>query len=69
MNNEDLCGFDRPDSPTGGMTCLFTGKTYSELDVFNIGSDNAEQWEPFINEQAYYNWMEKQGRKLPALQA
>ena len=52
-----------------GNTCLLTGRTYSELDFFNIGTDERDDWKPFVNEEAYHEWMDNEGRELPALQS
>ncbi len=53
---------------TCGNTCLATGKTYAELDAFNIGTEDTEDWQYFVSEDAYRQWMQDQGRVLPTLQ-
>tara|TARA_R110000868_G_scaffold191172_1_gene435339 strand:+ start:264 stop:650 length:387 start_codon:yes stop_codon:yes gene_type:complete len=51
-------GYPMTDSPTGD-TCLETGKTFGELDYFNIATDGGEDWKPFISESAWRSYMER----------
>ena len=64
MHNEDLCGRDYHDNP-GGDTCHATGQTYAELDFFNIGTHEDDEWKPFLNEGTYLEWMGCNGRSIP----
>lgn len=67
MHNEDLCGIDFPDNP-GGVTCHATGRTYSDLDYFNVGTNEVDEWKPFFNGETYREWMEANGRAIPEFQ-
>ena len=67
MDNEDLKGRDQPDHPAD--TCLWTGQTFSELDHYNVGTDEHDKWMPFVSESAYLAWMADAGRSIPALQS
>tara|TARA_R100000231_G_scaffold106688_1_gene78981 strand:- start:597 stop:803 length:207 start_codon:yes stop_codon:yes gene_type:complete len=68
MTDEDLCGTDLPDNPNG-VTCHATGRTYQDLDYFNVGTDERDEWEPFLNEETYLDWMKANGREIPELQS
>jgi hypothetical protein len=48
-----------------GDTCLRTGQTYAELDYYNIGTNESENWKPFVNEDAYLAYMADLGREIP----
>ena len=50
-------------------TCHATGQTYAELDYFNIGTEERDQWVPFVNEETYLEWMADNGRPIPSLQS
>ncbi len=58
MNDDRLQG--------SGDTCHATGKTYLELDYFNVGIDGCDEWVPFVNERVYRTWMRNQDRLIPA---
>ena len=50
-------------------TCHATGKTYTELDTFNIGTEELDEWKPFVDEETYQAWMADNNRPLPSLQS
>lgn len=51
-----------------GDTCRATGRTYLELDYFNIGTNARDEWAPFVSESAYVRWMKENGRYIPDFQ-
>lgn len=65
--NEDLNGSDNLIG--SGDTCGWTGETFAELDRFNVGTDERDEWMPFVSESAYLAWMESEDRPIPALQS
>jgi len=48
-----------------GDTCHATGRTYAELDHFNIGTAQNDEWKPFVSEEIYRDWMFGKGRPVP----
>ena len=50
-------------------TCHATGQTYAELDYFNIGTEELDEWVPFVDEETYRTWMADNDRPLPSLQS
>lgn len=67
MDNEDLNGRDEPNCPAN--TCLWTGRLAMDMDHYNVGTDERDEWMPFVSESAYLAWMESEGRTIPALQS
>jgi len=67
MYNEDRNGKDQLDSR--GDVCGWTGEIFAELDRFNVGTDERDEWMPFVSESAYLAWMESEARPIPALQS
>ena len=67
MDNCDLNGRDRADGR--GDTCAWTGRTFAELDRFNVGTAERDEWLPFVSESAYLSWMHDAGRPIPTVQS